>query len=93
MYIASSLAGGGGGGGGGGRSKSIPVVHSSPPVTDNSMYCKIPDTFPSTAFGKGSATPDYCPPSLAYPGPFTRAVRASFRRKKGLVFGQHGFSH
>ena len=26
---------------------------------DNSMYCIIPDHFPSTAFGKGSATPDY----------------------------------
>ena len=25
---------------------------------DNSMYCMIPDPFPSTAFGKGSATPD-----------------------------------
>ena len=27
--------------------------------TDNSMYCMIPDPFPSSAFGKGSATPDY----------------------------------
>ena len=27
-------------------------------VSDNSMYCMIPDPFPSTAFGKGSATPD-----------------------------------
>ena len=26
---------------------------------DNSMYCMIPDPFPSTVFGKGSATPDY----------------------------------
>ena len=26
---------------------------------DNSMYCMILDPFPSTAFGKGSATPDY----------------------------------
>ena len=26
---------------------------------DNSMYCMIPDPFPSSAFGKGSATPDY----------------------------------
>ena len=25
----------------------------------NSMYSMIPDPFPSTAFGKGSATPDY----------------------------------
>ena len=25
---------------------------------DNSMYCMIPDPFPSTAFGKGSTTPD-----------------------------------
>ena len=25
---------------------------------DNSMYCKIPDPFPSTVFGKVSATPD-----------------------------------
>ena len=25
---------------------------------DNSMYCMIPDPFPSTAFVKGSATPD-----------------------------------
>ena len=25
---------------------------------DNSMYCMIPDPFPSSAFGKGSATPD-----------------------------------
>ena len=24
---------------------------------DNSMYCMIPDPFPSSAFGKGSATP------------------------------------
>ena len=28
-------------------------------ASDNSMYCMIPDPFPSTAFGKGSATPDY----------------------------------
>ena len=28
-------------------------------VGDNSMYCKIPNPFPSSAFGKGSATPDY----------------------------------
>ena len=26
---------------------------------DNSMYCMIPDPFPSSAFGKGSAMPDY----------------------------------
>ena len=26
---------------------------------DNSMYCMIPDPFLSSAFGKGSATPDY----------------------------------
>ena len=26
---------------------------------DNSMYCMIPDPFPSIAFGKGSVTPDY----------------------------------
>ena len=26
---------------------------------DNSMYCMIPDPFPSSAFGKGSAPPDY----------------------------------
>ena len=26
---------------------------------DNSMYCMNPDPFPSSAFGKGSATPDY----------------------------------
>ena len=26
---------------------------------DNSMYCMIPDPFPSSAFGEGSATPDY----------------------------------
>ena len=25
---------------------------------DNSMYCMIPDPFPSSAFGKGSAMPD-----------------------------------
>ena len=25
---------------------------------DNSMYCMIPDPFPSSVFGKGSATPD-----------------------------------
>ena len=25
---------------------------------ENSMYCMIPDPFPSSAFGKGSATPD-----------------------------------
>ena len=25
---------------------------------DNSMYCMIPDPFPSSAFGRGSATPD-----------------------------------
>ena len=29
-------------------------------ASDNSMYCMIPDPFPSSAFGKGSATPDYC---------------------------------
>ena len=28
-------------------------------ASDNSMYCMIPDPFPSSAFGKGSATPDY----------------------------------
>ena len=28
-------------------------------ASDNSMYCMIPDPFPSLAFGKGSATPDY----------------------------------
>ena len=33
-------------------------------ASDNSMYCMIPDPFPSTAFGKGSATPDYPPPWL-----------------------------
>ena len=27
---------------------------------NNSMYCMVPDPIPSTAFGKGSATPDYC---------------------------------
>ena len=27
---------------------------------DNSMYCMIPDPFPSSAFGKVSATPYYC---------------------------------
>ena len=27
-------------------------------ASDNSMYCMIPDPFPSSAFGKGSATPD-----------------------------------
>ena len=27
-------------------------------ASDNSMYCMIPDPFPSLAFGKGSATPD-----------------------------------
>ena len=26
---------------------------------DNSMYFMIPDPFPSSAYGKGSATPDY----------------------------------
>ena len=29
---------------------------------DNSMYCMIPDPFPSSAFGIGSATPDYMLP-------------------------------
>ena len=33
-------------------------------ASDNSMYCMIPDPFPSTAFGKGSATPDYSPVSV-----------------------------
>ena len=28
-------------------------------ASDNSMYCMIPDPFPSSAFGKGSTTPDY----------------------------------
>ena len=27
-------------------------------ASDNSMYYMIPDPFPSSAFGKGSATPD-----------------------------------
>ena len=27
-------------------------------ASDNSMYCMIPDPFPSSTFGKGSATPD-----------------------------------
>ena len=27
-------------------------------ASDNSMYCIIPDPSPSSAFGKGSATPD-----------------------------------
>ena len=36
-------------------------THSRNAATgDNSMYCMIPDPFPSTAFDKGSATPDYC---------------------------------
>ena len=35
-------------------------THSRNAATgDNSMYCMIPDPFPSSAFGKGSATPDY----------------------------------
>ena len=34
-------------------------THSRNAATgDNSMYCMIPDPFPSSAFGKGSATPD-----------------------------------
>ena len=34
-------------------------THSRNAATDdNSMYCMIPDPFPSTAFGKGSVTPD-----------------------------------
>ena len=36
-------------------------------ASDNSMYCMIPDPFPSSAFGKGSATPDYPPPYGASP--------------------------
>ena len=28
-------------------------------AVDNSMYCMIPDPFPKTVLGKGSATPDY----------------------------------
>ena len=31
---------------------------------DNSIYCMIPDPFPSIAFGKGSATPDYSDPAF-----------------------------
>ena len=31
---------------------------------DNSMYCMIPDSFPSSVFGKGSATPDYVSATL-----------------------------
>ena len=31
---------------------------------DNSMICMIPDPFPSSAFGKGSTTPDYSPSLL-----------------------------
>ena len=33
-------------------------TRSIPAACDNSMYCMIPDPFPSSAFGKGSATPD-----------------------------------
>ena len=35
-------------------------THSRNAATgDNSKYCMISDPFPSSAFGKGSATPDY----------------------------------
>ena len=39
--------------------------------SDNSMYCMIPDEFipdpfPGTSFGKGSATPDYLATNLCY---------------------------
>ena len=35
------------------------LTHSRNAATgDSSMYCMIPDPFPSSAFGKGSATPD-----------------------------------
>ena len=34
-------------------------THSRNAATgDNSMYCMIPDPFPSSGFGKGSAMPD-----------------------------------
>ena len=32
-------------------------------ASDNSMYCMIPDPFPSSAFGKGSAKTDYPHPT------------------------------
>ena len=44
-------------------------------VSDNSMYCMIPDPFPSSAFGKGSATPDYKPGTISVRG--TVLYRAS----------------
>ena len=42
---------------------------------DNSMYCIIPDPFPSSAFGKGSATPDYVKGSLCSPDYKQSAIR------------------
>ena len=48
---------------------------------DNSMYCMIPDPFPSTAFGKGSATPGYSVLSevkitaVIYGAPFVSELR------------------
>ena len=32
---------------------------SNAAMSDNSIYCMIPEPFPSTVFGKGSAMPDY----------------------------------
>ena len=47
---------------------------------DNSMYCMIPDPF-STAFGKGSATPDY----YTYPHP-----RVQIRARKFIAYDDEG---
>ena len=47
--------------------------------SDNSVYCAIPDPFPSTAFSKGLATPDYRTTIASYPGPHIKVfpVRGS----------------
>ena len=41
------------------RPADVSRVARNAATGDNSMYCMIPDPFPSSAFGKGSATPDY----------------------------------
>ena len=41
------------------RSRNAATGDRNAATGDNSMNCIIPDPFPSSAFGKGSAMPDY----------------------------------
>ena len=38
---------------------AVMIFTRSRNAATHGMYCMIPDAFPSSVFGKGSATPDY----------------------------------